>query len=626
MQSYAVSRPVTDGQRAQRGQPYLVRLIAAIALVQLLFWGVALVVRPPVIDPVFEQNRLTDIVMAEPDGQQTKIAGQPNYYLGTARNTWFYSSRTLERPGLGLVVFVSRYNRWAELWVNGKYIPMSDSPAWRGGRLGGKWVVPPALLVPGKNRIAIEVRRECCRAFLGSIIAAPPGPIDMAIRQWRLTSLFPSIGLMVVGLFGAFSCLMAAGQSPYRQEAYAAALAFTGMALGGLWQVDILTPSSEPVYGAAGQMILLATFAGLVALADRWFPGGPRFDRPLIICSIVFAFIHLAAAPTTNGLPVTIRHLNELLVVLFSNIAILSCVLRGLKIEGRSLVPDAAVVMLIPTISIADLIGSLAVTPLSLNIAPLGILALAVLLLFGIVRRARMISRRLEHANAVLDARIAEKEAELEATAALLRQREAEAAVQGERSRIMRDLHDGLGSQLMSIMLSARVGIAEPAAVAEGLQAVIDEMRLMVDSMDSVGESLSSALATFKARVEPRITVTGIAFDWHEDVSIAAISDFGPRDVLQIFRVLQEAVTNALKHAECSRIAVEARRQGDNLLLTVEDDGKGITRQGEAGHGLVNMQHRAAKLEGTVAIEPGKAGRGTRITLLVPLRVPVAMQ
>ncbi|MDN8907534.1 hypothetical protein Q0O77_14560, partial [Staphylococcus aureus] len=92
-------------------------------------------------------------------------------------------------------------------------------------------------------------------------------------------------------------------------------------ALGGLWQVDILTPSSEHVYGAAGQLTMLATFAGLVALADRWFPGGPRFDRALIACSLALAIAPLAAVPTTNGLPLAVRQLNELLAVLFANIA-----------------------------------------------------------------------------------------------------------------------------------------------------------------------------------------------------------------------------------------------------------------------------------------------------------------
>jgi signal transduction histidine kinase len=228
--------------------------------------------------------------------------------------------------------------------------------------------------------------------------------------------------------------------------------------------------------------------------------------------------------------------------------------------------------------------------------------------------------------NAMLQAKVEQREAELVEAAqreqALVRQQ----ALDEERRRIMRDLHDGLGSQLMSLMLSARVGIAEPAAVAEGLQSVIDEMRLMVDSMDSVGESLSSALATFKARVQPRIEAVGIAFVWHEDAAIAGIADFGPRDVLQIFRVLQEAVTNALKHSGCSRIEVSAEHRGDQLVLSVEDDGKGLVADGQAGRGLSNMQLRAASVQGDVAITPGSGGKGTRITLLLPLRQAIAAE
>jgi signal transduction histidine kinase len=601
------------------GHANSMRIVLWIVAVQILFWGTALLIRPPVIDPVFEQHRLSDIRILSPDGQQRTVTGHPNYYLGQGREARFLASTTIDRPDRGLVVFAPRYNRWAELRVNGQFIPLSDSPAWRAGRLGGKWVVPPGFLKAGSNSIALDIRRECCRAYLASLIVAPPGPIDIAIRQWRLQSLFPAVGLMVLGLFGAFTCLMAAGGSPYRQQAHAAALAFTGMALGGLWQVDILTPSSEPINGAAGQLTLLATFAGMVALADRWFPGGPRYDRPLVALTLLFGTMILAAAFTTDGMPVALRNANEILMVLLANVAIIASVVRGLKADADAWISDAAVVLLVPAISLADLVDSLQVNPLALNVAPLGVLALAVLLLLGIVRRARKLSMRLENANMVLDARIAEKQAELEATAALLRQREAEAAVQGERSRIMRDLHDGLGSQLMSIMLSARVGIAEPAAVAEGLQSVIDEMRLMVDSMDSVGESLSAALATFKARVQPRIEATGLAFDWQEDPAVAAIAEFGPRDVLQIFRVLQEAVTNALKHSGCSTIAVRAICEAGALVLTVEDDGKGITATGKAGRGLSNMQLRAASVQGQVAITPGTDGRGTRIRLSLPL-------
>jgi two-component system sensor histidine kinase UhpB len=226
--------------------------------------------------------------------------------------------------------------------------------------------------------------------------------------------------------------------------------------------------------------------------------------------------------------------------------------------------------------------------------------------------------------NAMLQAKVDQREAELLAAAAREQALVRQQAFDEERRRIMRDLHDGLGSQLMSIMLAARVGVADPAAVAEGLQAVIDELRLMVDSMDSVGESLGSALATFKARVQPRVEAVGIDLVWHEDEGIGTIGDFGPRDVLQLFRVLQEAVTNALKHAHCRQIAISAIRTKTGLRLEIADDGTGLDASGGAGRGLANMRARAAAVGGQIEILPGVGGCGTRVVLDVPIRRPDA--
>ena len=90
--------------------------------------------------------------------------------------------------------------------------------------------------------------------------------------------------------------------------------------------------------------------------------------------------------------------------------------------------------------------------------------------------------------------------------------------------------------------------------------------------------------------------------------------------------MLQEAVTNALKHAECSRIAVNAVVSDGRLVLQIEDDGKGITTRGQAGRGLTNMRLRAASVQGEVMVEPGTNGTGTRITLTLPLRLAQAAE
>jgi two-component system sensor histidine kinase UhpB len=229
---------------------------------------------------------------------------------------------------------------------------------------------------------------------------------------------------------------------------------------------------------------------------------------------------------------------------------------------------------------------------------------------------------------AELRAKVDAREAELATAHARERELVRQQAHDAERRRIMQDIHDGLGSQLMSMMLAARLGEAKPAAVAEGLQAVIDEMRLMVDSMDSVGESLAAALATFRARIQPRIAAAGVVFDWQQ-AELARTLDhrFGPRDVLQIFRIMQEAVTNALRHARAQRIAIAVKPAPDSsLVISVSDDGcGGVATGGDAGRGLANMHRRAEAIGGVLNVL-SPPGQGTHIVLNIAAESAAAVE
>lgn len=192
-----------------------------------------------------------------------------------------------------------------------------------------------------------------------------------------------------------------------------------------------------------------------------------------------------------------------------------------------------------------------------------------------------------------------------------------------ERKRIMRDLHDGMGGQLMAMMLSARLGDAAPDQVATQLQSVIDEMRLMVDSMDSVGESLGEALETFRARIQPRVEQAGFRFAWDADNGLI-LPGYGPRGVLQVFRILQEAVTNALRHSGGDWLGIAVRDSGSGRVeITVRDNGRTASGEGAAGltqsgRGLGNMQSRAHALGGTCNITRDTAG-GVCMALNLPV-------
>lgn len=233
-----------------------------------------------------------------------------------------------------------------------------------------------------------------------------------------------------------------------------------------------------------------------------------------------------------------------------------------------------------------------------------------------LARNVRLFRSRAQ-LTGLLEGQLAERTQALEA--AHLREKEMvrEQAHGQERQRIMRDMHDGLGSQLMSMLLMAKRGKSEPGVIADGLQSVIDEMRLMIDSMDSVGESFASALAIFRERTQTRVEGAGIGFGWANDAR--DLPDYGPRDVLQVTRILQEAVANALKHGDGNRIAVRiaAGVDGYALRIRVTDNGSGLKGANARGRGLVNMAARAESLGGRLTV----AAEGeTRVTLDLPIR------
>ena len=594
----------------------LVRFVILALCVQAAFWGVALLLRPPVADPVLTRHMVANILLEQPGGILGAAEGRPDYYLGTGPDARFVAKVQVDEPDRGLVVFAPRFNRWAGLHVNGQAVPVSDAPAWRSGRLGAKWVVPPAMLRRGENTLVLAIGRECCKAFLSGLIAAPPGTIDDAIRHWRMQALIPAFGVLVLGLFGAGSCLLLAIGPAYRREATAAAVAFAGLALGGLWQIDILTRSSEALYIAAGWAALLMTFSGLVALIDRWFPGGPRYDRWLMVLVPLGALLISAAGLSADPPPVALRTALEVSIVLFANIAIIASLWRGLAIDSQRWMLDAAIILLVPTISLADMVDSLNRDPLTLSSAPLGLFGLAILLLLGIVRRGRILSLRLENANLLLEQEIAAKQAEIEATATLLRQREAEAAVQSERARIMQDMHDGMGAHLLSVLTLARNSAIPREAIGATVELAIEDLRLMIDSLDSVGDTLDFALGQFRERAEAKLRAARMELVWRNSLGKASLA-LPPGTILAIYRIMQEAINNAVRHSNGRVVEIVIRHHEDGgASIAIRDDGTTDRSGWKPGRGLANMERRARQIGGSISVDADD--RGTCVRLILP--------
>lgn len=221
--------------------------------------------------------------------------------------------------------------------------------------------------------------------------------------------------------------------------------------------------------------------------------------------------------------------------------------------------------------------------------------------------------REAEAQRAALDRRLAEREAEL----ARLHARERELATDEERRRIMQDMHDGLGSQLVSSLALAESGELTAAQTAELLRACIDDLRLAIDTLGEGRIDLGVAAGNLRFRMEPRLRSAGMKVRWDMSRLPDTLSLPGT-EALPVLRVMQEALANATRHAGAKALQVGLACEGNHLVLEVADDGRGFDLQHHApGKGLAGMQKRARALGAQLELE--STPQGTRVRLRVPL-------
>ncbi len=234
----------------------------------------------------------------------------------------------------------------------------------------------------------------------------------------------------------------------------------------------------------------------------------------------------------------------------------------------------------------------------------------------GDVARALDDAQRL---NRELEQRVRDKHAELERNYALLRRLERDRAVSEERDRIMRDMHDGMGGQLVSTLALVESGRGSAKEVSDALRAALEDLRLVIDSLEPVEDDLAATLGIARHRLEPRLERHGIRFDWQVG-DLPALPGFGPERALQTLRIVQEAVTNVIKHAPARtvtiRTGVEACDGVQGVYVEVCDDGEGFdpAQLDGDGRGLVNMRRRAAALGGRLTVA-SRAPKGTVVRL-----------
>jgi signal transduction histidine kinase len=200
---------------------------------------------------------------------------------------------------------------------------------------------------------------------------------------------------------------------------------------------------------------------------------------------------------------------------------------------------------------------------------------------------------------------------------------ERERLLSDERERIMREMHDGLGGQLISLLSMVQLGKASHDEVAEGLRRSLDDMRIVIDSLEERASSFRELLGKLRARLDPLLRRNEISLQWRVD-DLPALDELGPEEALHCVRIIQEAVSNVIQHAWAHRVEIDISSEEEDprsIVIGIRDDGIGSTPgTTSAGRGTRNMADRAHAIGATLSIEPAEPGRRIRLSIPVDQR------
>ncbi|WP_329256326.1 HAMP domain-containing sensor histidine kinase [Actinoallomurus sp. NBC_01490] len=197
-------------------------------------------------------------------------------------------------------------------------------------------------------------------------------------------------------------------------------------------------------------------------------------------------------------------------------------------------------------------------------------------------------------------------------------------AQESERQRVAQELHDEIGQSLTAVLLElGHAADLAPEPLRADLRHAQETTRDSLNEVRRVARRLRPGVLEDLGLVSALTELT-TQFSMHTGLTVRRhlrtdLTDLDPQIELVLYRVAQESLTNAARHADASNVdlTLEASPACDSVLLCVADDGRGLGRYTE-GSGIRGMRERALLVGGRLTIEPGRPA-GTQVRLYVPV-------
>ena len=527
------------------------------------------------------------------------------------------------QPDEPYALYLLRLGNAYEIWLNGSMLERQGDLGDANGADHGqvpRLVAIPARLLQKQNGLVIRIRADSSRrAGVPVLVVGPDAEVGPRYRQdyrWRATgSLAVAILSLLVGTTALALWLTQTEPAPSgkvrRDDLYLfASIAEFSWALrvGAVLVED--PPLPWPIWGA-----LIVTSLGAwvcCMLAFCCLVAGWRNDpRVTLFLRLLWVLLAAGAAAAFASLQWQIPWLVTVWYGLLGLVVVPFSIVYGWATfrqpPGPQLVVAGAVILNAAVglrdwavLRFADTYGSDTFTRYSSVLFGLT-------LGYIVISRFRIVSSQARDLLVNLSARVSQKEAELEQS---YRRMEQLALVQeraAERSRILRDLHDGVGSHISSAIRQLQSGRASTDDVLQTLRDSLDHLKLSIDAMNVPPGDITVLLANLRYRLEPRFAASDVELQWNVDL-LNPLERLDGNAMRQLQFMLFEALSNVLQHANASVLRIEASALGRGARLRIVDNGRGFDATAPLRKGLASMQARAASIGATLALasEPGR--------------------
>ncbi|MDP4300755.1 sensor histidine kinase [Leptothrix discophora] len=443
---------------------------------------------------------------------------------------------------------------------------------------------------------------------------------------------------LVAGLF-----MIGAWMASPRQRIFA--LAGAAMVLWGLlFTLALWSHVSMPWYRLWRGM-LYAAEAGLITLMSMFVlsfagqPMGRRATRAFIGFASIAPLVYAVGGSAVENAVDRLWTGPMLMVYVYASFRLARVALRPGQGAARALLLQSIFCIVLAFHDYGVLTGLLVslVPPLpawhwySLAFEPFYLCHLGLPLLLLVVGYILLVQHQgsvegVMNANEHLTRTLREREAELARSYDEQRRLAQIDAARLERDRIYQDVHDGIGSRLITTLFSVREARQGPEEVEQQLQACIDDMRLVLYSHQDEDSDIQSCVFDYCLKLESQLDGSGLQISY--DIADGEPLHLPPEVRVNVLRILQEAVTNCIKHAGASELNVTLSCDADELVLEVVDNGRGLIERPEGGRrrtdargngkGLPGLSQRAAAIGGRCSVSDASPGA------CVQLRLPVA--